>query len=429
MTDTTESCSADLARTSRQRRRPVRRCAAARAAVSSPAASGSRRPAHAQGDLIAAIQAAQAGARDAPPPRAERRAEPPRHSRAGGHPRAPPADRRSAGPSGASTPATVASQHAVTSQQPTATDDASRASASRRRPAAAPRQQRRGATRGRADRSEDDAAGRRAQRRGPSAPPQTAGSEPPAATRPSARPQRQNDRQTATAAERARARASGQPATAQHERPARAAERPAATTGDRRSVPGRGRRAAAGATAVDAAATRTGRPAADGDRAAAGAQDRDRAARAASDRPGGSSRSDRNEPDLQVRGRRRLVPVRRHPRHPRQLRLRPHQRLPARPDDVYVSLSRCASYGLRRGDAVTGAVRQPREGERKEKFNALVRLDTVNGMDPEEARSRPEFTKLTPLYPQERLRLETEPNILTPGSSTWSCRSARASAA
>ncbi|WP_417852086.1 transcription termination factor Rho [Blastococcus tunisiensis] len=83
------------------------------------------------------------------------------------------------------------------------------------------------------------------------------------------------------------------------------------------------------------------------------------------------------------------------------------------PNDVYVSLSQVRRYGLRRGDAITGAVRQPREGERKDKYNALVRLDTVNGLDPEQAKSRPEFTKLTPLYPQERLRLETEPHLLT----------------
>ncbi len=83
------------------------------------------------------------------------------------------------------------------------------------------------------------------------------------------------------------------------------------------------------------------------------------------------------------------------------------------PNDVYVSLSQVRRYGLRRGDAITGAVRQPREGERKDKYNALVRLDTVNGLDPEQAKDRPEFTKLTPLYPQDRLRLETEPHLLT----------------
>ncbi|MFD0887957.1 transcription termination factor Rho, partial [Streptosporangium algeriense] len=82
-------------------------------------------------------------------------------------------------------------------------------------------------------------------------------------------------------------------------------------------------------------------------------------------------------------------------------------------NDVYVSLAQIRRNGLRKGDVITGAVRQPRDGERREKFNALVRLDTVNGMDPEQARQRPDFNKLIPLYPQERLRLETEPNILT----------------
>jgi transcription termination factor Rho len=82
-------------------------------------------------------------------------------------------------------------------------------------------------------------------------------------------------------------------------------------------------------------------------------------------------------------------------------------------NDVYVSLAQIRRNGLRKGDVVTGAVRQPRDGERREKFNALVRLDTVNGMEPEQARQRPDFNKLTPLYPQDRLRLETEPNILT----------------
>ncbi len=78
------------------------------------------------------------------------------------------------------------------------------------------------------------------------------------------------------------------------------------------------------------------------------------------------------------------------------------------PDDVYVSLSMVRRHGLRRGDAVTGQVRQPREGDRKEKFNPLVRIDTINGADPEVARQRVEFGRLTPLYPSERLRLETE---------------------
>ncbi|MGC4803471.1 transcription termination factor Rho [Micromonospora sp. DT233] len=87
----------------------------------------------------------------------------------------------------------------------------------------------------------------------------------------------------------------------------------------------------------------------------------------------------------------------------------------AGPNDVYVSMSQIKKYGLRRGDAITGAVRAAaRDGEqRRDKYNPLVRLDTVNGMEPDEAKRRPEFYKLTPLYPQERLRLETEPHILT----------------
>jgi transcription termination factor Rho len=84
------------------------------------------------------------------------------------------------------------------------------------------------------------------------------------------------------------------------------------------------------------------------------------------------------------------------------------------PNDVYVSLSLVRKHGLRRGDAVTGQVRQQRENEQnRQKFNPLVRVDTVNGLDPETAKRRPEFTKLTPLYPNERLRLETEPHLLS----------------
>ncbi|MFF2897816.1 transcription termination factor Rho [Streptomyces sp. NPDC057966] len=83
------------------------------------------------------------------------------------------------------------------------------------------------------------------------------------------------------------------------------------------------------------------------------------------------------------------------------------------PNDVYVSLAQVRKNGLRKGDHVTGAVRQPKDGERREKFNALVRLDSVNGMAPETGRGRPEFQKLTPLYPQDRLRLETDSNVLT----------------
>jgi len=82
-------------------------------------------------------------------------------------------------------------------------------------------------------------------------------------------------------------------------------------------------------------------------------------------------------------------------------------------NDVYVSLQQVRKYGLRKGDVITGSVREPKEGERREKFNALVRVETVNSVEPENAKERVEFSKLVPLYPQERLRLETEPNVLT----------------
>ena len=83
------------------------------------------------------------------------------------------------------------------------------------------------------------------------------------------------------------------------------------------------------------------------------------------------------------------------------------------PNDVYVSLSQVRKHGLRKGDVIEGAVRQPRDGERREKFNALVRLDKVNGLDPEKSLGRAEFSKLVPLYPQDRLRLETDPGNMT----------------
>ncbi len=83
------------------------------------------------------------------------------------------------------------------------------------------------------------------------------------------------------------------------------------------------------------------------------------------------------------------------------------------PNDAYVALSMVRRFGLRKGDIVSGAIRQPREGERREKYNPLVRIDSVNGDEPEKAKNRPEFNKLTPLYPQERLRLETVPLNMT----------------
>jgi transcription termination factor Rho len=82
-------------------------------------------------------------------------------------------------------------------------------------------------------------------------------------------------------------------------------------------------------------------------------------------------------------------------------------------NDVYVSLSQVRRHGLRKGDVIEGAIRQPREGERREKFNALVRLDKVNGLDPEESKGRADFSKLVPLYPQQRLRLESDPTVMT----------------
>jgi transcription termination factor Rho len=88
----------------------------------------------------------------------------------------------------------------------------------------------------------------------------------------------------------------------------------------------------------------------------------------------------------------------------------------AGPHDVYVSMNVVRKNGLRRGDAVTGAVRVPRDGEQpnqRQKFNPLVRLDSVNGGPVEDARKRPEFGKLTPLYPNQRLRLETTSERLT----------------
>ena len=83
------------------------------------------------------------------------------------------------------------------------------------------------------------------------------------------------------------------------------------------------------------------------------------------------------------------------------------------PNDVYVSQGQVRKYGLRKGDVVTGQVRQAREGEQRQKYNPLITLETINGVSAEEARGRVEFGKLVPLYPQERLRLETEPNVLT----------------
>ncbi|MCT1774598.1 transcription termination factor Rho [Brachybacterium sp. p3-SID957] len=107
------------------------------------------------------------------------------------------------------------------------------------------------------------------------------------------------------------------------------------------------------------------------------------------------------------------------------------------PSDVYVSMNQVRKYGLRKGDALTGQVKAPREGEEQHveqqhhgggggrnrrgrgnqnqgKYAALVQVDTINGMTPERARARVDFGKLTPLYPDERLRLETASHIISP---------------
>jgi transcription termination factor Rho len=90
------------------------------------------------------------------------------------------------------------------------------------------------------------------------------------------------------------------------------------------------------------------------------------------------------------------------------------------PNDVYVSLAQVKTYNLRKGDAVVGAIRAPRDGEdrsqqtARQKFNALVRVTTVNGKTGDDLKDRVEFAKLVPLYPSERLRLETDPKKIGP---------------
>ncbi|BDR53710.1 transcription termination factor Rho [Bombiscardovia nodaiensis] len=86
------------------------------------------------------------------------------------------------------------------------------------------------------------------------------------------------------------------------------------------------------------------------------------------------------------------------------------------PNDVYVSMGQVKKYGLRKGDAVQGTTRPPHEGDRRnqrQKFMPLQSIETINGMNVEDAVERPHFNKLTPLYPQERMRMETTPNQIT----------------
>jgi transcription termination factor Rho len=88
--------------------------------------------------------------------------------------------------------------------------------------------------------------------------------------------------------------------------------------------------------------------------------------------------------------------------------LRGERMLPG-PDDVYVSQSQIRRFGLRTGDRVTGQVRPPKENER---YFSLLRVELINGMDPESARNRPHFDQLTPIFPNEQLKLSTEPHVL-----------------
>ena len=86
------------------------------------------------------------------------------------------------------------------------------------------------------------------------------------------------------------------------------------------------------------------------------------------------------------------------------------QRFLPGPDDIYVSQSQIRRFGLRTGDRVSGQVRPPKDNE---KFFSLLRVEAVNGVDPETARRRPNFDKLTPIFPLEQIHLETAPNVLS----------------
>jgi len=89
--------------------------------------------------------------------------------------------------------------------------------------------------------------------------------------------------------------------------------------------------------------------------------------------------------------------------------LRAEQYMPG-PNDIYVSQSQIRRFGLRTGDMVVGQVRPPKDNE---KYYGLLRVEAVNGLDPESAKRRPAFERLTPIFPLEKFKLETAPNILT----------------
>ncbi|MCB0096975.1 MAG: Rho termination factor N-terminal domain-containing protein, partial [Caldilineaceae bacterium] len=80
------------------------------------------------------------------------------------------------------------------------------------------------------------------------------------------------------------------------------------------------------------------------------------------------------------------------------------------PEDVYVSQSQIRRFGLRTGDHVIGQVRPPKDTE---KYHGLLKVEAVNGLDPEEAKRRPHFDKLTPIFPNQQIMLETRPNLLS----------------
>ncbi|MBP6439995.1 MAG: transcription termination factor Rho [Caldilineaceae bacterium] len=80
------------------------------------------------------------------------------------------------------------------------------------------------------------------------------------------------------------------------------------------------------------------------------------------------------------------------------------------PEDVYVSQSQIRRFGLRTGDLIIGQVRPPKETE---KYHGLLKVEAVNGLDPEEAKRRPNFEKMTPIFPNDQILLETRPNVIS----------------
>ncbi len=90
--------------------------------------------------------------------------------------------------------------------------------------------------------------------------------------------------------------------------------------------------------------------------------------------------------------------------------LRANKHMNPGPEDVYISQSQIRRFGLRTGDLVVGQVRPPKESE---KYYGLLKVEAVNGLDPEVAKRRPKFEDLTPIFPFQQLELETQPSILT----------------